>query len=191
MVKQQLITDSSIPVFQFDVDKNILNNAFAGAIQLKITDESADKQSHKLIVANKNSYGKDIETTLDFISTSIAHLINPEIKKVANYVESKCKEISNEFYSLDIGYNTRNCSILFYKKGNKISKHFHFPYAFVCAIYIQVEENCSPIILGDNYKVQPRNGLGLIFPGHLMHSVSETISDRIMMTMDLEAITYE
>jgi hypothetical protein len=180
-------THDTLPIFQFDIDEDTIDSAFKGALELRILNSSFDNQTSDLIVANKNTQGEMIETKVNFVSNTNSHK-NENIKVLAEKIQGICKEISNSFYGVDLDFKVINSTVLMYSQSDKISKHIHFPYAFVAATYLHINEKSSPIILGDNLEIKPKNGTCLIFPGHLSHEVKETSEDRIMITMDIHAL---
>jgi hypothetical protein len=180
-------TTDTLPVFQFSLSQDLIDQAFYGAIELRTNGDSFDKQETNLMVANKNVYGEKVITKVKFVSNTTAHK-NNNIKALSLEVEKLCKEVSNDFYDVDFDFKVVNSTVLMYDVEDKISRHIHFPYTFVAATYLHVNEKSSPITIGAELVIQPSNGMCLIFPGHLSHEVKETSEDRIMITMDVSAV---
>jgi hypothetical protein len=186
MVIEKLYTsDSEIPFFAFDVPLDIVDKALSGAIELRYFNDVPE--TREPIVSNMNSVGRGIKSVLDYVSYTAAHTINSDIANLLSYVRIKCGEISRDFYGIDVDFEAVNSTVLFYEEGSEITPHNHFPYALVSAIYLNVEQGCSPITLG-NVRFYPRNGLCIVFPGHLTHSVEKTKSRRTMITADWKAL---
>lgn len=179
-------TQDTLPVFEFELEETLIEQAFNDCVSLRINNDSFKNQQFDLIVANKNVEGEKIVTELKFVSNTKSHL-NHNIGKLANKIETLCKEISTSFYGMDVDYEVKNSTVLMYEENDSISRHHHFPYTFVAATYIHVSDNSAPILLG-NTEIKPRNNTCLIFPGHLSHEVIKTKSDRIMITMDVQVI---
>lgn len=184
-------TQDTLPIFEFELEENLIEQAFNDCISLRIKDESFKNQQFDLVVANKNVEGEKITTELKFVSNTKSHIDNDNIRKLANKIELLCKQVSKSFYGVDVDYEVKNSTVLMYEENDSISKHNHFPYTFVAATYICVSDNSSSIMLGSswpNLEIKPRNNMCIIFPGHLSHEVLKTKSDRIMITMDLQVI---
>ena len=181
------LAKETLPVFEFEIPEELIHDTFLGAIELYIA-KDVFKETYR--GANKNLDGSSITTKIHFFSTSVSHIKNLRIGKLAKYIEQLTKQISLKYYSPDIDYKVRNCSVIWYKggDGNNIGKHNHFPYSFVAATYLHIPENSSPINFGEDLEIYPKTGMCLIFPGNLYHKVKDTKVDRIMITMDLQVI---
>jgi hypothetical protein len=160
-------TKDTMPVFEYEIPKELIDNAFLGAIEL--------------FVAN--------ETLKENLDTESRYIIaNKKIGELANYIEKLVKQMSLDHYSADVNFKVHNSTVLMYKGGDNIGKHNHFPYCFVVAIYLNMPENASPISLGESLEIHPKAGTCLIFPGNLYHEVKQTEADRIMITMDIKVV---
>lgn len=188
MIQKFLIKDSGIPIFHFKLPEDILDAGLTGALEIVSNNDSADDQNFDYVVANLNPFNDKITTNVDFLSKSKCHLSNENIKKVASFIEKKCTDASKTWYKLNIDFQVVNSSVLFFKRGNNITTHCHFPYIFVAVLYLDLEDYASPIILGDTYEFKPTKGDCLIFPGQCNHTVPKTNSKRLLITMDLKNI---
>lgn len=184
-MKKVLTIDDEVPFFMFDVPQILIDTAFNGALELRYYGDGKDRDP---IVSNLNSMGESIETEMGFVSYTAAHEINKNINALVDYLKKQCNHISKTYYALDIEFEPVNSSVLFYETGSMISSHNHFPFAFVSAVYLNIDVGASPIILGKDTKVKPYAGLGIIFPGHLKHEVETTTEKRIMCTVDWKSI---
>ena len=73
-----------------------------------------------------------------------------------------------------------------YDKGDHAERHYHYPLDWSAVYYINVEDNASPIIFGEDVKVQPENNMMLLFPGWLNHRVPKTKSKRTLIAMNFQ-----
>jgi hypothetical protein len=184
-------TKDTMPVFEYEIPKELIENAFLGAIELFVANETLKENldtESRYIIANKNIDGSKISTKVNFVSTVKSHIKNSKIGELANYIEKLVKQMSLDYYSADVNFKVHNSTVLMYKGGDNIGKHNHFPYCFVVAIYLNMPENASPISLGESLEIHPKAGTCLIFPGNLYHEVKQTEADRIMITMDIKVV---
>ena len=75
-----------------------------------------------------------------------------------------------------------------YDKGDHAERHYHYPLDWSAVYYINVEDNASPIIFGEDVKVQPENNMMLLFPGWLNHRVPKTKSKRTLIAMNFNKL---
>ena len=66
-----------------------------------------------------------------------------------------------------------------YSEGDCAYKHNHYPVDFSCVYYISVTEKSSPIVFENKLKVQPKDGMLVLFPGIIHHNVFPTKDKRI------------
>lgn len=175
----------ALPIFQFEIDPELIDAALTGVIELKLSGDTFTKQKSEIIVANRNVDGSDIHSKVTFVSNTKSNN-NSYIKAMANNIEKLCKNISNEYYGINLDFRVKNCTALMFERSDAITRHTHFPYTFVAATYLHVKEGASPIFLGSDTRIYPKSGMCLIFPGHLSHEVEETLEDRIIVTMDVQ-----
>ena len=77
-----------------------------------------------------------------------------------------------------------------YKKGDYTISHDHWPAIWSWTYYVNVTSQCSPLVFTNtDYKVQPVNGLLVIFPGWVKHKVlpQENDHERVMVAGNLNA----
>ena len=73
-----------------------------------------------------------------------------------------------------------------YDKGDHAERHYHYPLDWSAVYYINVEDNTSPIIFGEDIRVQPENNMMLLFPGWLNHRVPKTQGKRTLIAMNFD-----
>ena len=74
-----------------------------------------------------------------------------------------------------------------YEHNDYTIKHDHFPAIFSACYYVDVKDNCSPIIFGENdeLSIQPENGMLLIWLGMIPHKVMPTKKKRTCICMNV------
>ena len=77
-----------------------------------------------------------------------------------------------------------------YKKGDYTISHDHWPAIWSWTYYVNVTSQCSPLVFtNSDYKVQPSNGLLVLFPGWVKHKVpQECDHERVMVAGNLNAV---
>ena len=76
-------------------------------------------------------------------------------------------------------YDCQNFWAMKYSEGDCAYKHNHYPVDFSCVYYINVTEKSSPIVFENKLKVQPKDGMLVLFPGIINHNVFPTKDKRI------------
>lgn len=101
-------------------------------------------------------------------------------------IEDCCQFIFSEFFSDEkINFKCHDAWVMTYDEGDYTKFHTHYPADFSCIYYVDVEENASPLIIEKKIKIQPENGLLVIFPGLLDHEVPETTGKRIVFALNI------
>lgn len=71
-----------------------------------------------------------------------------------------------------------------YKKGEHTNLHDHWPATWSFTYYVNVSDNCSPIVFPDaRISLKPKNGMMCMFPGWVGHRVPKQSCDheRVMV----------
>jgi len=110
----------------------------------------------------------------------------PFIDMVYGYIKSLCRE--HYYVGENIDFACSNFWAMMYEEGDYTLPHIHFPANFSAVYYIDVEPDASPIVFGNSVRVQPENGMLLIFPGDVLHSVPETKGKRTLVSMNFEKL---
>jgi len=74
--------------------------------------------------------------------------------------------------------------------GHHTVEHAHWPATFSFVYYVNACENCSPLqFTRSNFKVKPRTGLMVIFPGNTSHNVphQNCSHDRVAISGNISA----
>ena len=107
--------------------------------------------------------------------------------KYFKYIGDKvCKDITeiNALGGGDWKPYMNDCWGIIYGKGNFTREHKHWPSTWVFSYYVNVGENSPPILIGnEEHPIKPEDGLFVIFPGDLRHSVpkQEEEKERIVI----------
>ena len=125
-------------------------------------------------------------------------------KIISDKVEKTIHEYNHENTDLKIQTHMTTCWGSLYKRGDYSEIHAHVPALYSWVYYVKVEDDAAPLhfvnkVVGDEDKgddvndsglfYQPKNGVGVIFPGYLNHRVPEHKSDseRIIVVGNVEA----
>ncbi len=186
IMQKKYTTDNCIPFYTFQIPDDIINQALSGALHVRYIEKNDNERDP--IVSNVNSEGNSVVTNMTFVSYTKVNEINVGLSQLTKYLQNCCKNISKKYYALDIDYEPVNSTLLFYENGDEISTHNHFPHALVSAVYLDVQEGCSPITIGNTTVIYPKTGMCIIFPGHTNHFVEKTKTSRIVHTTDWKAV---
>ena len=78
-----------------------------------------------------------------------------------------------------------DCWGIIYETSDTTRVHNHFPAEYGCAIYLEADEDCAPIIFAGHFKIQPEAGTLVLFPGILNHEVPANNGKRVVLSMNL------
>ena len=105
-------------------------------------------------------------------------------QELVNFV----REVSMECSQVQFIPDCYDCWGAVYKKGNHTVSHDHWPAIWSWTYYVNVTSECAPLVFTNtDYKVQPYNGLLVMFPGWVKHKVPPQESDheRVMVAGNL------
>jgi hypothetical protein len=125
-----------------------------------------------------------------YVSPWDSHMRNPKFAPLCEAVVTVSRFVSKMFLTADIealnmDYFVKDCWGMIYESSDHTLKHNHYPAELSCAIYLEADDNCAPIIFDGNISVQPVNDLLVLFPGILNHEVPETSGRRVVVSMNL------
>ena len=122
-------------------------------------------------------------------SSYYTHHETDKFNLLIDEVCSVCECISGSHYNLESSYQPINMWAMMYEEGDFAIKHHHFPTSvFSCCYYIDVEDDCSPIIFEDEISITPENGLLLVWPSFLFHEIPPTKGRRMCISMNIDKI---
>ena len=124
----------------------------------------------------------------DYLTHETTDVFDPLIKIVIN----ACNNITSEYYHTDLinGYHfiVNNLWLAMYKKNDYTIQHDHFLSLFSACYYVDVKDNCSPMVFVGTDKeisIQPENGMLLIWNGSIPHMVAPTKKKRTCICMNI------
>ena len=89
------------------------------------------------------------------------------------------------FTAMQIELFVSNCWGIIYEDSDHAKPHSHFPAEFACAIYLEADEGCAPIVFSRSVAVQPKAGTMVLFPGIIQHEVPPNKGRRVVISMNL------
>lgn len=125
-----------------------------------------------------------------YVSPWDSHQKNPKFGPVCDIVLQVARTASRSFLianfdSLNVDYFVKDCWGMIYEEADYTLKHNHYPSDLSCALYLEADENCAPIIFDGGLQVQPQNDLLVLFPGILNHEVPKTPGRRVVVSMNI------
>ncbi len=80
--------------------------------------------------------------------------------------------------------NCINMWAMKYEDGDYAELHDHFPSTLSGIYYVDVEDDCSPLVIEDT-EIKPENGLMVFFPSMASHKVEPTTGKRTLISFNL------
>jgi hypothetical protein len=125
----------------------------------------------------------------NYVTSYFAHQNNEKFIPLIDLVLETANDIinSSEKDGIKMEFQCINSWGMEYFSGDYAIPHRHsywvLCYSAIC--YIDVEDDCAPVIFENHTVVQPKSNMFLLFPGSLVHHVPKTNSKRILMSYNL------
>jgi hypothetical protein len=125
-----------------------------------------------------------------YVSPWDSHMRTPKFGPLCEAVVTVSRFVSKMFLTADMealnmDYFVKDCWGMIYEASDHTVKHNHYPSDLSCAIYLEADPDCAPIVFDGNVSVKPENDLLVLFPGLLNHEVPETPGRRVVVSMNL------
>lgn len=137
----------------------------------------------------KNPISMKSNVKAHYVSDYSSHLHNTKFQPLIDIVISFCEEISKTYYKCKLKYKCYNCWGMLYDQNDYAVKHNHFPSTFGAVVYIDIENESSPIVFEDQLSIVPAAGSLIVFPAMLDHVVPKTKSKRIVVAMNIDHVS--
>ena len=141
----------------------------------------------KVVLNHRKEYPETNMTNVksSWTSSYYTHQETDKFNPIIDEVCSACEYISGSHYNLESSYQPINMWAMMYEEGDFAIKHHHFPTSsFSCCYYIDVEDDCSPLVIEDT-EIKPENGLMVFFPSMASHKVEPTTGKRTLISFNL------
>jgi hypothetical protein len=150
--------------------------------------ELARRAIEELRISHPVSLESNVKAS--YVSPWKSHLINQNLMPLCKDVVTIANEMSKRVYSspleqLNLDLYVKDCWGIVYEQSDKTMLHNHFPMDFGCAIYLEADEDCAPIIFANHFQFQPKTGHMVLFPGILNHEIPENNGRRTVVAMNL------
>jgi hypothetical protein len=120
-----------------------------------------------------------------YVSPYNSHMRNDKLHPLCRLVTKICEFITENALGQKLEFSVTNCWAAIYEKDDFTVMHTHWPVLFSAVIYLESDEDSSPLILGDQINVPATKNTMVIFPGWLEHEVCETATPRVVVAMNL------
>lgn len=125
-----------------------------------------------------------------YMSPWNSHHLNAKLRPICDSValiaqEAAAAHLSAALDRLKMELVVTDCWGIDYADADYTDLHHHFPAEFGCAIYLEADEHCAPIVFARSMQVQPRTNSLLLFPGILPHAVPANAGRRVVLSMNL------
>lgn len=115
------------------------------------------------------------------------HQTDERFLDIGNYAIFVLNYITEQVFNTHAKYKLASLWAVVMEEGDQATPHDHFPSAWSCVYYIDVEEDVAPILLEDK-EVHVKNGMLVLFPGFITHHVPPTKGRRIAVAMNISII---
>lgn len=154
------------------------------AAQLALARQAIDE----LRLSHPQSPSSNVRAT--YMSPWKSHDLNPKLLPICDSAVTIAREVTRSYLSADIAacnidFLVTDCWGIIYEQEDYTAPHNHFPADFGCAIYLEADEDCAPIVFEQDFRFQPRAGAMVMFPGILTHEVPRNTSRRVVLAMNL------
>lgn len=172
----QTLIQATMPVFSCDL------SPYADALRL------AREAIDELRAVDPTPIESNVKSK--YVSPWDSHRRNSKLEPVCELILSAAKEASRSFLTagfdgLNIDYFVKDCWGIIYEGEDYTTRHNHFPSDISCALYLEAEAGCAPIIFEGHVAVHPRDNLLVLFPGILQHEVPKTAAKRTVISANL------
>lgn len=125
-----------------------------------------------------------------YMSPWNSHELNAKLQPLCDSVVTIAQMMAQTamgvwFSAMQIELFVSNCWGIIYEDSDHTRPHNHFPAEFACAIYLEADEGCAPIVFSRTVAVQPKAGSMILFPGILKHEVPPNQGRRVVISMNL------
>lgn len=167
--------EKSMPVFAVNISQ------FENSLRLAAEAIFEEKE--------KNPRPMESNVKATYVSDYSSHLVNQKFQPLIDLVLSFCEEISKTYYKCELKFKCYNCWGMLYEKDDYTIPHNHFPSTFAAVVYIDIEEESSPIVVEDVLNIVPTKGSLIVFPAILEHEVPKTQGKRMVVAMNIDHIS--
>lgn len=167
---------AQLPIFAFDLSSI--------ADRLLLAREAIDE----LRITHPQSPFSNVKSV--YMSPWKSHRLNEKFVPLCESVVTIAREVSKttlgaDLQVLNMDLIVTDCWGIIYEEADYTAPHSHFPAEFGCAIYLEADENCAPIIFSKSMSYQPKPNTMVLFPGILEHEVPANAGRRVVVSMNL------
>jgi hypothetical protein len=165
-------TTSTLFISDFSEHRSLLELSKEAIFEEKIKDNGGSLNSN--VRAN-------------YVTSYLAHHHNEKFKPLLELVLKTANDIIYEKDKVEIEFQCMNAWGMEYLLGDYAMPHRHFQWApsYSAICYIDVEDDCAPIIFENHTFIQPKPNMFILFPGSVLHHVPKTKGNRILMSYNL------
>jgi hypothetical protein len=132
--------------------------------------------------------GIDSNVKSVYASPYDSHKRNDKLQPLCRLVTKICGFVTENALGQKLDFSVVNCWTAVYEKNDFTVMHTHWPVLFSAVIYLESDEDSSPLILGNQINVPATKDTMVIFPGWLEHEVCETPTQRVVIAMNLATV---
>jgi hypothetical protein len=120
----------------------------------------------------------------NYVTSYFAHHDNKKFTPLIDLILKTAKDIICKNENFEIEFSCINAWGMEYLAGDYALPHRHMNHSlgYSASCYIDVDDDCSPIIFENHTVVKPKSNMFLFFPGNISHYVPKTKGKRILMS---------
>jgi hypothetical protein len=124
-----------------------------------------------------------------YMSPWKSHQLSPNLQPLIQLVAQKIKSTVEQYLGVSfdhLAYDLRvaDCWGAIYEKSDHTVPHTHYPSDFSAVVYLEMEDQSSPIVFENSLVVSPVSGSLVFFPGSLSHHVPATHGKRVIVVIN-------
>ena len=174
-----------IPVFTTTLELAAVNSKIA-----VVKTASKDNALKNLIKDHRKQYPEGYRSNVQaWRSDWFTHKKDPRFQPFVDICTEACNFLSRKHFNADAELICSNMCVVEYVEGDWTKEHDHFPDVMSCVYFVDVEDNCAPIIFENSLEIKPENNMLIFFPSLLKHKVPPTDAKRTVISMNFRLRT--
>jgi hypothetical protein len=168
--------ESFTPLFGFDLTSKTYELQMAREAVYELQMSNPEKRT-------SNVYG-------EWMSPKNSHEINAKLQPICDLVVDVSKQIWTDCFrggqdDLTLDFYVWQCWAIKYGDGGFANSHHHLPSFFSSVIYLESDEESSPIVFGKGSPRPSTRNAMYVFPSILQHEVPTNKGNRVVLAMNI------
>jgi hypothetical protein len=146
-------------------------------------------QARKAVDELRKAY-PTIESNVKSVYTSPfdSHTKNENLLPLSRLVCKAASFLTENAMGQRLEFEIMNCWVSVYERGDHTISHNHWPSLFSVVVYLEADDNSSPLVFENQIPIKVQKNQMVMFPGWILHNVPKTESSRIIVAYNLTAV---